>query len=137
MIKQTALVLSLAMLFMAGCGGSGKKAATTKPFETVPTKQSPVAVARCLNARGFLVQAAKGKVSGSSPGGVNFSVSFFPNEAAARVAQVKHHYLTEIIAATTDVAIDDAGNPPAHPGGKPLTLPAVDLHTIVVCVLHG
>lgn len=94
-------------------------------------------VAACLNSRGFLVQASRHEVSGSSPGGVNFAVTFFANAAAADKAALTHRYLTQIISTTTDVGIDDSGNPPAHPGGKPMKLEAVDLHTIVVCILHG
>jgi hypothetical protein len=50
-------------------------------------------LADCLNARSFLVQASGARVDGSSPGGVNFTVS-----AAGR--------------------IDDSGNP----GGRRLSL---------------
>ncbi len=137
-ITRTSVFLSLAILVLAGCGGGTTKTVTTKPFEAVAAKRSPGAVAACLNARTFLVQANGQRVSGSSPGGVNFEVTFFPNARAERIAQIRHHYLTKIVSATLDnVGIDDSGNPPAHPGGPPMGLPAVDLHTIVVCILHG
>jgi hypothetical protein len=128
----------LALLALAGCGGSGTKRTTsTRAVEIAPTSRSPAMVAACLNARSFLVQAGPHEVSGSSPGGVNFTVTFFANATAATAASAKHRYLSQIILPTTDVGIDDSGNPPAQPGGKPRALAAVDLHTIVVCVLHG
>ena len=94
-------------------------------------------VATCLNNRGFLVQARPRLVSGSSPGGVNFAVTFFANAQAAAAARTTHRYVKQIISTITNVGIDDSGNPPAHPGGRPMTLAPVDLHTIVVCILHG
>lgn len=99
--------------------------------------RSPSTVAACLNDRAFLVQASPHQVSGSSPGGVNFAVTFFANARAVTLASATHHYLTRIILPTTHVGIDDSGNPPVQPGGKPRTLASVDLHTIIVCILHG
>jgi hypothetical protein len=132
-----ALLGSLAILTLAGCGGGPKQTTSSTPIEAAPTSRSPSTVATCLNDRSFLVQASPHRVSGSSPGGINFAVTFFANAHAATLASATHHYLTQIILPTTDVGIDDSGNPPAHPGGKPMTLASVDLHTIVVCILHG
>ena len=132
------LTLALvAALALAGCGGAAKKAATTHPYEVAPAKRTPSQVAACLNARGFLVTAGAHQVTGSSPAGVNFAVRFFVDAASEHAEEATHHFLTEIISATTAVGIDDSGNPPAKPGGAPRTLAAVDLHTIVVCTLHG
>jgi hypothetical protein len=64
------------MLALAACGGA---------------KSPAQRLADCLNAHSFLVQPSGGRVEGSSPGGINFSVS-----AAGR--------------------IDDSGNP----GGRRL-----------------
>jgi hypothetical protein len=90
-----------------------------------------------LNNRSFLVDVSPHRVSGSSPAGVNFEVTFFANAHAAHAAAAVHHYRQQIILPTTDAGIDDAGNPPATQGGKPMELASVDLHTIVVCILHG
>jgi hypothetical protein len=51
-----------AALVLAGCGGQSKSTAEI--------------VADCLNEQGFLVQASDTTVSGSSPGGINFTVTF-------------------------------------------------------------
>jgi hypothetical protein len=48
------------VLIAAGCGGS---------------KSPAVRLADCLNGKGFLVQPATGKVVGTSPGGIAFSVT--------------------------------------------------------------
>jgi hypothetical protein len=127
---------SLAVLALAGCGGKATRTTSTTPIVAAPSSRSPSTVATCLNGRSFLVQASPHRVSGSSPGGVNFEITFFANATAALAAKTTHHYRTQLILPTTDVGIDDSGNPPGK-GGKAMTLAAVDLHTIVVCVLHG
>jgi hypothetical protein len=48
------------VLALAACGGA---------------KSPAQRLADCLNARSFLVQASGARVEGSSPGGINFSVS--------------------------------------------------------------
>jgi hypothetical protein len=139
-IKHSALLLTT--LALAGCGGGTQQTVSSTAIkavsiEAVSTSRSPGTIATCLNGRGFLVDASPHRISGSSPGGVNFTVMFFGTTQAAEVAKTTHHYVKRIISRTTNVGIDDSGNPPAHAGGKPMTLPAVDLHTIVVCILHG
>jgi hypothetical protein len=134
-IKHSALLFGI--LALAGCGGGMKQTAATNAIKAVSTSRSPGTIATCLNGRGFLVDASPHRISGSSPGGVNFTVMFFANTQAAEVARTTHHYVKRIITTKANVAIDDSGNPPAHTGGRPMTLPAVDLHTIVVCILHG
>jgi hypothetical protein len=129
---------SLATLTLAGCGGSHLlRTTSTKQIVAAPSSRSPGTVATCLNNRGFLVDASPHRVSGSSPAGVNFEVTFFANEQATRAAAAAHHYRQQIILPTTDAGIEDRGNPPETPGGKPMELASVDLHTIVVCILHG
>ncbi len=125
------------MLTLAGCGGHTQQTTSSKAIVAAPSSRSPSTVATCLNGRSFLVQASPHRVSGSAPDGVNFTVTFFASEQAALTATASHHYRTQIILPTIDVGIDDTGNPPAKAGGKARTLAAVDLHTIVVCVLHG
>ena len=48
------------MLALAACGS---------------TKSPAERIAACLNARSFLVQASGSRVEGSSPGGINFTLS--------------------------------------------------------------
>ena len=50
----------VAVLALAGCGSS---------------KSPAQRLAGCLNAHSFLVQTSGSRVEGSSPGGINFSVS--------------------------------------------------------------
>lgn len=71
-------------------------------------------------------------VSGSSPGGINFTVTFHasPAAAAAALARLGRAYAVRMAAAV----VDDAGNPPLHPGGKPMTLSHDELATLRHCI---
>jgi hypothetical protein len=112
----------------AGCGG-GKRAATT----TVVTRTaSPAAAAVCLNSDTFVVQATDTQITGSSPGGINFMVTFYKTPAAATAALAgRDPIYARTIAATV---IDDSGNPPLHPGGKPMRLIHDDFATLRHCI---
>lgn len=136
-IGRTVLASALAALSLAGCGAHTQRTTSTTAIVAAPSSRSPSTVAACLNSRSFLVEASPHRVSGSSPAGVNFAVTFFANAQAALVAKASHHYRAQISLARVHVGIDDHGNPPSKPGGQARTLAAVDLHTIVVCVLHG
>jgi len=69
------------VLALAACGSS---------------KSQAQRLADCLNARSFLVQASGNRVDGSSPGGVNFSVSVTGriddsgNPGGRRLSRVDH-----------------------------------------------
>jgi hypothetical protein len=71
----------VAVLALAGCGSA---------------KSPAQRVADCLNAHSFLVQASGTRVEGSSPGGINFSVSVAGriddsgNPGGRRLAPVDH-----------------------------------------------
>ena len=112
----------------AGCGG-GKRATPT----TVATRTAtPYAAAVCLNSDAFIVDAEGRRVSGSSPGGVNFTVTFYksPAAAAASLARLDPAYSAAIAAAV----VDYSGNPPLHPGGAPMALIHNDLATLRLCI---
>ena len=72
------------------------------------------------------------KIRGSSPGGINFTVTFYRSIRAANVASA-HLDPTHatVIGATV---VNDAGNPPLHPGGPPMTLIHDDLATLRHCI---
>lgn len=55
-----ALVGAAAVVALAGCGSSPRDAA---------------AVAKCLNGRGFLVQATGARIDGTSPGGIGLTLT--------------------------------------------------------------
>ena len=112
----------------AGCGG-GKRAITT----TTPTRTAtPSAAAVCLNTDTFIVEAAGKQISGSSPGGVNFTVTFYKSPAVAAAARaLLDPAYSAAIAATV---IDYSGNPPLHRGGAPMRLVHDDLRTLRHCI---
>ena len=86
----------------------------------------------CLNSDQFLVIATGRKIQGSSPGGINFTITFYASPAAASAAYVRLNpkYATLMGAAV----INDAGNPPPHPGAPPMRLIHDDLATLRHCI---
>jgi hypothetical protein len=89
-------------------------------------------VADCLNAEGFLVQERGDVVRGSSPRGVNFTLTVYLRPGAARHAFAARSSATSAVLG--DAVIDFAGNPPASPGGVPGTLSKNALATIRRCL---
>ena len=118
----------LLALVAAGCGGA--KQAPTPPLVT--RTATPTAAALCLNSDAFLVDAEGRQITGSSPGGINFTVAFYQSRAAAAAALARRNSgYASTIAATV---IDDSGNPPLHPGGKPMRLTHDELATLRHCI---
>jgi hypothetical protein len=112
----------------AGCGGGGSTTTTTVQTRTA----TPDAAAVCLNSDTFLVQAAGKRISGSSPAGVNFTVTFYKSPAAAAAARARlDPAYSAAIAATV---VDYSGNPPLHPGGAPMALVYDELATLRLCI---
>jgi len=89
-------------------------------------------VADCLNAQGFLVRESGEVVRGSSPRGVNFTLTLYPGATAARRAFQTASMSTSVL--VDDAVIDFAGNPPATPGGVPGRLSKGALASIRGCV---
>jgi len=118
----------LLVLAAAGCGGGSHNA----PIVVVTTTATPTAAADCLNSDAFLVEAAGTQITGSSPGGINFTVTFHTSPAAAAVAlaHLNRVYAVEMAAAV----VDDAGNPPLHRGGTPMRLSPDELATLRLCI---
>jgi hypothetical protein len=112
---------------LTGCGE--KKSA---PSPTHTRTASPTAAADCLNSDGFLVEAARGAVRGSSPTGVNFTIRFYKSTGATNAAfeRLRPRFAAMIAMAL----VDFAGNPPAHAGGPARVLDSLDLRTIKHCV---
>lgn len=108
--------LLLALFALGGCGG------------TSPT------VADCLNNQRFLVVQDAHTVRGSSPRGVNFTLTIYSNAASARRAatrvEAREHALLG------DGVVSFAGNPPASPDAAPGRLSRSALATIGRCVAH-
>jgi hypothetical protein len=121
----------LVALVATGCGGGKRSVAPGVVTRTA----TPYDAALCLDSDTFVVAAAGRQVSGSSPGGVNFTVTFYksPAAAAAALSHLNATYATALAA----TVVDYAGNPPAHPGGAPMTLTYDELATLRLCIeLH-
>ena len=93
------LTLLVAAVALAGCGSQR------------------ATLADCLNAQGFLVREHGNVVRGSSPRGVNFTLTVYPAAAAARRAYERASPATSVLVG--DAVVDFAGNPAATPGGVP------------------
>ena len=94
---------------------------------------SPAAAADCLNSDLFLVQAEGRKILGSSPGGVNFTVTFYASPAIAKaaLAQLDPMYASAIVA----TVVDYSGNPPRRRGAAPPRLINDDFATLRHCIV--
>jgi hypothetical protein len=126
------LVLSLLVLLAAGCGGGGKVTTTTTPSKPVRTASAAVA-ADCLNSDQFLVEVVGRVVRGNAPDGVSFTIRFYRTPAQAQAARAR---LSPLYARAIGAAvIDYHGNPPAHPGGRPMVLIHDDFATLRHCLL--
>ncbi len=89
-------------------------------------------VGGCLNNKSFLVQEQNNIVRGSSPGGVNFTLTLYPTRTAATRA---HSQLPRSASVELgDAVVDFAGNPAAAPGGAPGKLSRSALETIAACL---
>ena len=97
MPRRPPLAILLALAVLAGCDG-GK----------------PPSVAACLGDRGFLVEEDGNVVRGSSPAGVNFTLTLDATPAAARAARRASAHRAAIPVARA--LVDDRGNPPAANG---------------------
>ena len=95
--------------------------------------RSPTIAATCLNADAFLVEEVQGKVRGSSPTGVNFTIRFYGTHAAANAAFARLKPRFAAMFATA--VVDFAGNPPPAPGAAPRVLEHLDLITIRHCIV--
>jgi len=130
-IRRALVPCVLLVLVPTGCGGGTQAGAPPVATRTA----TPSSAAICLNTDTFLVNAEGIRVTGSSPGGINFVATFYrsPAAAAAAVARRNPAYLTRM----DDAVIDDAGNPPLHPGGPPMRLTNDELATLRHCIeLH-
>jgi hypothetical protein len=107
-------MLLLAMLALAGCDSSRST------------------VAGCLNAQGFLVQEKANVTRGSSPRGVNFTLTIYRDRSTARRAFAVTGPARAVMIG--DAVVDFAGNPPTSPGGTPGTLSRTALRAIRLCL---
>ena len=78
------LPLVLGLVLLAGCGGGDGETGGGTHTETLPP--GPEATDVCLGERGFSLRPAASGVSAISPGGAEFTITFFDTEAEASEA---------------------------------------------------
>jgi hypothetical protein len=136
MIKRSTpfLVLLAALAVLAGCGGGGKSSSGGGGGGGVSgTHPSGIEVGNCLNNdENFLVQPEENSVDGESPGGVNFTLTFYPtNAAAAAAAKKKNPKFTALV---EDAVIDFRGNPSPYAGAPGAKISQTELAAIKRCI---
>jgi hypothetical protein len=127
-IRRAFLFCVLVALTATACGG-GKRSAQSR---IVTRTATPYAAAQCLNSDTFVVSQAGREISGSSPGGVNFTLRFYKSPAAAIIALSRLN--AQYAAAIAATVVDYGGNPPLHPGGAPMILTHDEFATLRHCI---
>ena len=107
------LVLALAALVLAGCGGSHRQS-----------------VAGCLNDAGFLVSGSARQVQGTTSNGVAFTVTIYGSVPAAQRAAARLRPATTAVIGKG--VVDWHGNP--SPSARPT---GADLRTVERCVTRA
>ena len=127
------LVLVAAVAALAGCGGSKSSGGGDGGGGSSGTHPSGIKVGDCLNSdENFLVQPEEDAVNGESPGGVNFTLTFYPtNAAAAAAAKKKNPKFTALV---EDAVIDFRGNPSPYEGAPPARISKSELDAIKRCI---
>jgi hypothetical protein len=124
-------LLALAAIAVAGCssgGSSGSGEETTAGGKGV----SGISVANCLNLEDFLVQPSETTLTGTSPGGVSFSLVFYKTNQAAKAAFEKKDKKTTALA--ENAVIDFKGNPSPYAGAPPAKISKTELDVIAKCI---
>jgi hypothetical protein len=131
------LVLLAAVAVLAGCGGGGSKSGSGGGGGGAGggggTHPSGIDVGNCLNSdENFLVQPEVDAVNGESPGGVNFTLTFYTSNAAAAAAAKKKN--AKFTALVEDAVIDFRGNPSPYAGAPPAKISQTELAAIKRCI---
>ena len=78
------------------------------------------------------MQPEENQVNGESPGGVNFTLTFYPTPAAAAAAKKKKN--AKFTALVEDAVIDFRGNPSPYAGAPPAKISKTELDAIKRCI---
>jgi hypothetical protein len=131
MLKRNAplVVLLAAAAILAGCGGGGSKSSGSGGSAS---SVSGIKVGNCLNDANYSVGPTETTVVGSSPAGVNFTLTLYKsNAAAAAAAKHKNPKTTAVVA---DAVIDFRGNPSPYAGAPPAKIGKAELAVIKSCI---
>jgi hypothetical protein len=130
----TPIVLVAALVALAGCGGGGGGSSSSGGGEpNGGGGVNGITVGNCLNEdENFLVQPQTDKVDGQSPGGVTFTLTLYPSQAAAKaVFDKKNPKTTSLV---ENGVVDFKGNPSIYAGAPPAKISKVELAAINRCI---
>jgi hypothetical protein len=126
------LLLAAAAAILAGCGGGGGgNKSSNEP--TGGGGVNGISVGNCLNENDdFLVQPSQGEVSGMSPAGVSFTLTFYATPAKAQAAAAKKNPKTTAV--VENGVVDFHGNPTPYVGAPPAKISQAELTNIKDCI---
>jgi hypothetical protein len=133
MTKLTSPLLVLAALaaILSGCGGGGGGGSSAGTNST-PKGANGISVGNCLNDDNFLVQPNQTSVDGMSPAGVNFTLTFYKDAAAAKAVAAKRN--AKFTAVVENGVVDFRGNVSPYAGAPPAKISKVELAAIKSCI---
>jgi hypothetical protein len=129
------IVILAALVALAGCGGGGGSSSggSSSGEPNGGGGVNGITVGNCLNDdENFLVQPQTGLVDGSSPAGVNFTLTLYPSQAAAKAAFAKKNPKTTAL--VDSGVVDFKGNPSPYQGAPPAKISKVELASINRCI---
>jgi hypothetical protein len=132
MTKLTSPLVVLAALaaILSGCGGGG--GGGSAGGSTTPKGANGISVGNCLNDENFLVQPNQTSVDGMSPAGVNFTLTFYKDPAAAKAVAAKRN--PKFTAVVENGVVDFRGNVSPYAGAPPAKISKVELAAIKSCI---
>ena len=137
MTKLTSPLLVLAALaaILSGCGGGGGGGGgggSSAGTNSTPKGANGISVGNCLNDANFLVQPNLKSVDGMSPAGVNFTLTFYKDAAAAKAVAAKRNHKTTAV--VDNGVVDFRGNVSPYKGAPPAKISKVELAAIKTCI---
>jgi hypothetical protein len=132
--KASLTALLLAALVVAGCGAGGGRTGA-RANENRPNGGggiNGISVGNCLIDEEFLVQPSQTSIDGTSPGGVNFTLTFYKTAGAAKKVFAGKNPKTTAIVETG--VVDFRGNPSPYKGAPPAKISKSELASIKKCI---
>ena len=127
------VLLAAVAAILAGCGGGGGGGSKSSNEPTGGGGVNGISVGNCLNENDdFLVQPSQGDVSGMSPAGVSFTLTFYTTPAKAQAAAAKKNPKTTAL--VENGVVDFKGNPSIYAGAPPAKISKVELAAIKTCI---
>ena len=124
--------LALTAIAVAGCSSGGTSGGGGGETTAGGQGVNGISVANCLNLEDFLVQPSETTLTGTSPGGVSFSLVFYKTNQAAKAAFEKRDKKTTAL--TENAVIDFKGNPSPYAGAPPAKISKTELDVIAQCI---